>query len=216
MFANRNAAALIALMLATGSAVAAPSVKASETPAGSGEYASNWDIRAAARDYCFFGSANARSAGTGANVTLNVLPGGMSDDGAVSGDASDGLINVEQFQGPGDRQIAWSAHLTLPGSVCNTNFSVTVRSTNGGLHNSQGSSTAKFTNRVDYRVAISFDGNSGAVNASSTREKATTVLNGAPSSEGDFNIDFTSVDTAQLLIAGQYRDEVYIVMRATV
>jgi hypothetical protein len=154
--------------------------------------------------FCQLDTADASNRAVGTNVTITTNNGSAS-----------GTVAIDKFQGPNDFANAWFSHIDLSNSICNTNYSVTAKSTNGGLKNPTSANPGtQFTNKEDYSIKVAFGSNSGTTQASSaTAGSGVTLISNGDPAKGDFYFEFNgAADNSKALLAGTYTDNVVITM----
>ena len=187
---------------------------ASSDDGSGGDGVANWYIYGSAASYCTFGKTGTSDQFGGTNVTINTQSEGASGNASYNGHTSDGSIFINQLQGPNDRANGWSAFLQLPNSICNSSYTVTAQSTNGGLlNNASYGGDAAFTPKLDYQVQVGFAGHTSTnVNASNLVGSPQTLVNSTQANAGNFTMTFTSVSDTHYLLAGNYTDNVLITL----
>ncbi len=175
-----------------------------------------WHLSGHAGGFCRISNLGQPAQASGATVTVQP---------SADGQSADGVIVLEKFQGPDDRQTAWSTHIVLPVSMCDMAYRVSVTSANGGLLNSSAlaSKSSAFTNLVDYHVAVELGGDvadsvgavNGQFNASGAKGLGHAFTSLGNRARGVFVMDLSSLaSSSQLLLAGEYRDRLTIVIGA--
>jgi hypothetical protein len=183
-----------------------PGLKASGPTSNGVGTTANYTLTGNAAVFCQLDTADASNRAVGTNVTITTSNG-----------TSSGTVAIDQFQGPNDFANAWFSHIDLTNSICNTNYSVTAKSLNGGLKNGTSANPGtQFTNKEDYSIKVAFGKNSGTTQASSaTAGSGVTLIGNGDPAKGDFYFEFNgAADNSKALLAGSYQDAVLITMAA--
>jgi hypothetical protein len=172
-----------------------------------GDGLAGYDINADVVEFCKFGNVN--NAGN-ANV------------GTVTGGASNGGIDIANGDATFDIDIQDDADNTVQTATgafnfgyaqCNTAFTVTGTSQNGGLLSSETTSDADFTNNVPYSIAFAFDGiASGNRSVVGQAGVPISLINSNEARAGAARFAFRVEDSDRLLLAGEYTDYVRITL----
>jgi hypothetical protein len=165
----------------------------------------NYSISGTAADFCQLDTADASNRAVGTNVTIT-----------TTANSASGSVTIDKFQGPNDFSNAWFSHIDLSNSICNTNFSVTAQSTNGGLWNPTSANPGtQFTKLEDYSIKVAFglNGQNGTTLASAAKASPATLISNGDPAKGDFYFEFNGAANNSLaLLAGTYSDTVVITM----
>ena len=162
------------------------------------------------------GKAGAFNANNGINTTIDTTQRG--GDATQNGGTTDGTIRINQLQGPNDRANDWAAFVTVPNSICNSPYTVSVRSANAGLtYTGTPSTNAAFANKLVYQISVNFEGKVGVTSTNAMTPGVDKQLVTSPDgSVGVFRIDFRGYGDARYLLAGTYQDNVLITLSANV
>jgi hypothetical protein len=196
------------LMLATAVAMfAAPAL--AQTPGLGTQYSdhiSTFQVNAPVANFCKFGSVGNEGRG-GLNVTSN---GNNSyGNGADMGDQA----FVVDIQKDDDNTIqAANGSFSYAQAQCNTLYSVTTTSTNGGLAAEyQGPAAAAFAKTVNYEIAFETTISKAATAYQQVASTNTLISSGTPFA-GAATFRFNIPASPKLLLAGTYRDELRLTM----
>lgn len=190
--------------------VSAPAMAAPVNHSG-GDGVATYYISGSASDYCVLGQATAAGTSGGHNVTVDTTSANTS---GYNGTTSDALIAITQFQNTNDHAASWRAVLNLRHSVCNTAYTVTANSENGGLQY-QGTQNGgdDFFKKTSYTVEADFGGKSGNPKTAASLKNGGTLLNSNRASSGDFKLTFDgAADNSRYLLSGDYTDRVVVTM----
>ncbi|WP_068081146.1 hypothetical protein [Novosphingobium rosa] len=188
---------LIATSLAALALLSTPAfAQSTPTALGGGDGISGLVLGATAGNYCQLGQVNSTNV-QATNATATTPTGNTSDVNLA--------INLQDVN---DNIAPWSANITIPNSVCNHAYSLTVQSTYGGLHyvGSENGPT-NFSTNVPYTVQATF-GTGVSVNQSSTALQSRGVSSSNASAyAGSATIVLTGAqDTTKYLLQGSYSD----------
>lgn len=166
-----------------------------------------YDINADVNVFCKFGNV-----GNNANANVGTVTSGASNGGIdiANGDAT---FDID-IQDDGDNTVqAASGAFNFGYAQCNTPFTVTGTSQNGGLDSDESTSDPDFANTVPYSIAFNFDGISSG-NQSVTGQAGTpiTLIDSNEARAGAARFFFSVADSDDLLLAGEYTDYVLITL----
>lgn len=186
------------LMLASAVAMIAAPAFAQSYADGLASYTINSNVPS----FCKFGST-----GNGFGEIRGGNPGAVD---AANGDAT----FVMNIQNPVDNTVLnVGGEFKFSNAQCNTAFTITATSTNGGLKNTATTSDPLFTNNVHYIYAMKFDGINNHSDAyPADAGKAIKLIDSDEARAGNAQFDFTVPGSQKLLLAGAYTDTVLITL----
>jgi hypothetical protein len=164
--------------------------------------------------YCELGPA---SAGTGNNSTANFTNGAIGNQDGNGGEtrnanSSDGVVFFNLQNANNDQVQAANQNVLYTGSICNTTFNVRVHSANGGLTFS-GPGAAGFTSNVPYTVTVAFGAKTGSNTAANLQpSNGLDLIQADPPSVGTFTLGLSVASSSDLLLNGDYQDNVLVTM----
>lgn len=189
---------LLILALASSAMVATPAAAADF-----GQDAIGWyDLDADVDSFCLFGTDNA--AGNTNNATISGVNG--EADGDIVFDIQDDDDNTVQNA---------SATYRINNAVCNEAFTVTARSTHGGLKSPTAVVDTDFINLVPYTAQFLFDGSDGAETAVAAGSDV-TLLNSPHAKAGLARLRLKVNNSNDLLLEGAYDDFLVVSMLPSV
>lgn len=186
------------------SALAAPAMAQTWQGKTYADGIATYDINATVATFCKFGASNNGAAGL-INTT--------DADRSISLAEGDRTFNVN-LQDPNDNTVRSSAgSFVFQNAVCNTPYTVTARSTNGGLkHTTVTSAESAFLTTIPYGFNFVFGGtNLGTKQAAAGVEQALVDGNAAHAGFAEFRFLISAQD--KLLLQGDYTDTVQVVLK---
>ena len=162
-----------------------------------------YDIKGEVPTFCRFGSQENHAAG---------LENTTDAARAISLAEGDRTFNITNLASPSDNTVqAAAGSFVFKRAVCNTGYTISATSTNGGLkHTSIATTTAPFLTVVPYSYNVDFGaGNQGTKVASTSPQ--TLVDNGAAHA-GTATFRFLLAAQDSLLLKGDYQDTVVITL----
>lgn len=168
---------------------------------GTGWYALN----ATGQTFCRFGTLNHQNFGVGG--------GTVTTDGFGGAANADGTFTLD-IQDPNNDTIkATGAQYGMDNVVCNTPFTVTAQSDNGGLKSAATTSDPDFAQLIPYTVSFGFDGIEGAVAAGhGSSTTPTTVMTSNEAHAGAAQLNVYVGARNQLVLQGAYSDRLVLTM----
>jgi hypothetical protein len=164
-------------------------------------------LNASAQTFCRFGTDNTGSSNTG--ETVDTTGGGGATE-------ADGTFTFTHLQNPNTDTVQHvSGSYNLNNIVCNTPFTVTATSANGGLKSANTTSDTAFTQLVKYSIQFLFDGLLGSSIHPST-PGTQTLLVGHEARAGSGSLNIYTVASNDLLLEGGYSDTVTLSMTPNV
>ncbi|MGN6270696.1 MAG: hypothetical protein ACTHM0_12490 [Sphingomonas sp.] len=162
-------------------------------------------INANGQTFCRFGTLNHGQGNTNATVTTSGFGGANEGDGTFTMDIQNDNTDTVQYS---------SGQYNLDNVVCNTPFTVTVQSNNGGLKSAATTSDPAFAQLVPYTVNFAFDGLGGTNHAIST--SAQTVISSNEARAGSAVLDIYTQASNMLVLQGGYNDTLTLSMTPTI
>lgn len=166
-----------------------------------------YDINAEVAVFCKFGNT-----GNVGNANVGTVTGGASNGGIdmANGDAT---FDID-IQDDGDNTVqAASGAFNFGYAQCNTPFTVSGTSQNGGLASDQTTSDPDFANFVPYSIAFNFDGlTSGTRPVAGQAGAPISLINSTEARAGSARFFFSVAESDRLLLAGDYTDYVRITL----
>lgn len=164
-----------------------------------GQDAVGWyDLSAQVNTFCKFGTSNRGASLSNSTVDTNAYGGANEADGRFVFDIQNDNDNtVQGAQGRYDIDYA----------VCNTPFTMTVQSTNGGLKSANETSDEEFIELVPYNVHFIFDGIGNEITVNNTAQTVGTS-NEARAGNGQVWVRVDPRD--DLLLQGSYTDKLIV------
>lgn len=170
-----------------------------------------YQITAPVNSFCKFGATGnqtvlGQNAQNGGSINNGVNPGG---DAAFTFDIQNDNDNTVQRA---------DARFDFARFVCNSPFTVTATTTNGGLLNSSQSTTDEdFLERVPYKVLYTNENNPGSGNYTTISGPGTVLLQNssqATAGAANFSIQVDPID--KLVLQGTYSETILLTMAPTV
>ncbi len=176
------------------------------TPPTYGQDAEGWyAIQATGQRFCRFGTNNSGQNGANSVVTTDGFGGAAEADGTFTFDIQDDNNNTLQ---------AASGSYRINNVVCNTPFTVTARSDNGGLQSTNTTNDSAFVELVKYTVTFQFENLTGSQTSQTT---AATLFSSPEARAGQATLTVaTQANTTQLILQGAYSDKLTLTMTPTV
>lgn len=140
----------------------------------------------------------------------------QANSAGVSGDHSEGFAGADGrvvfgLQNTANNTVnAAFARFVIPTVICNTAFSVSANSVNGGLKTAQTTSDTDFTSLVNYNVDMKIDGIGNAPTQVAVGDQTLFTSPEARAGAGQITIDVPP--SSKLLIEGTYLDTVTFTM----
>jgi hypothetical protein len=171
-----------------------------------GQDAQGWySVNANGQTFCRFGTSNHGVNQTNGTVTTNGYGGANEADGTFTLDIQDDAHDTVQYS---------SGAYALDNVVCNTPFTVTVQSDNGGLKSAATTSDTAFAQLVPYSVNFSFDGLGGGNYPATT--SAQTVITSNEARAGSAVLDIYTQASNLLVLQGAYTDRLVLTMTPSI
>ncbi|MDQ2878643.1 MAG: hypothetical protein M3R41_06170 [Pseudomonadota bacterium] len=170
-------------------------------------------ITGSASNYCELGPvAGEGGQAAGLNTTVDA-----SSNGSYGFNTSDATIHITQLQSDNnDHAKAWKASLNMRRSICNTAYTVTANSSNGGLqYQGQTTGGSNFATNLPYTVAVNFAGTHGTASSTDAHGNDYNLISSNNATAGDFKLTFSdTADNSHYLLAGDYTDTVVVKLAA--
>ena len=162
-----------------------------------------YDIKGVVPTFCRFGSENNKAAG---------LVNATDSDRTISLEEGDRTFNITNLASPSDNTVqAANGSFVFERAVCNTGYTISATSTNGGLkHTSIASTSAPFLTLVPYSYSMDFGGVSQTASVASTSPQ--TLVDSGVAHAGPATFSFTLSAQDSLLLKGDYQDTVVITL----
>jgi len=162
-------------------------------------------VNATGQTFCRFGTDN---------HGVNHNNGVVTTDGFGGANEGDGTFTLDIQNDNNDTVQYASGAYALDNVVCNTPFTVTIQSTNGGLKSAATTSDPAFAQLVPYSVNFSFDGLGGTNHSIST--SAMTLINSNEARAGSAALDIYTQASSALVLQGGYNDTITLSMTPTI
>jgi hypothetical protein len=157
--------------------------------------------------FCRFGTDNVGSSNTG--ETVDTTGGGGATE-------ADGTFNFTHLQNPNNDTVQHvSGKYSLNNIVCNTPFTVTANSVNGGLKSANTTSDTAFATLIPYQIQFLFDGLLGA-NIYTVAQGNQNLLVGHEARAGAGSLNIYTQPSSKLVLQGGYSDTVTLSMTPNV
>lgn len=171
-----------------------------------------YEITGTAASFCVLGPVAANSVGGGTrNATIDYI---THNSAGYAGGTSDAMVNITKLQDENDHADAWRAVINMHHSVCNSAYTVTASSANGGLqYQGQESGGADFVKKLDYTLQANFGGHTGTPKTATNMHNGARLLHSNQAGSGVFKLIFDgSADNSQYLLSGDYSDTVVVTL----
>ncbi|MEN5362277.1 hypothetical protein [Brevundimonas intermedia] len=162
-----------------------------------------YDIKGQVPTFCKFGSQGNRAAG---------LENATDSERSISLAEGDRTFNITNLANPNDNTVqAAAGSFIFERMVCNVGYTVTARSTNGGLkHATISTAAAPFITTVPYNFNINIPGDQGTKPAAAG--VAQMLADSGSAYAGAANFRFLLPARDSLLLRGDYQDTVVLTL----
>lgn len=168
-----------------------------------GQDAQGWyQMNANGQTFCRFGTLN-HGNGASANSTVTATGFGGAQE-------ADGTFTLDIQNDNNDTVQSAFGQYAMDNVVCNTPFTVTAVSDNGGLKAANTTSDPAFAQVVPYQVRFSFDGLTGTNVTVSTSSQTTLTGNEARAGAAALNVFVPASNL--LVLQGAYSDRLVLTM----
>lgn len=163
----------------------------------------SYDIKGQVPTFCKFGSQGNKAAG---------LENATDSDRSISLAEGDRTFNITALANPNDNTVqAAAGSFLFERMVCNVGYTVSARSTNGGLkHTTITTAAAPFITTVPYNFNINVPGDQGTKAA--TAGVAQILADSGSAYAGGANFRFLLPARDSLLLKGDYQDTVVLTL----
>lgn len=169
-----------------------------------------WGLNAPVNTFCRLNSNGGAQSG---NQNSNFVAGSFGSGGSSA--EADGTWTLN-MQNPTNNTIQLvEGAVTYSNSQCNTKFDIIASSQNGGLTNTDQTTTdTNFASKVSYQIDVKFGGGATSPLATVTTAGAQNLISGQQATAGDFRVGIrVPANPNTLLLQGTYRDQLTVTMR---